>query len=116
MSANFPLIVVLVLSIIWLWHMSKLSTICLTCANFPLVVGIVPQVVGSVLMLFCWWDICLLSSAYLFTCFLVAKLSSSSSSSLVELSTALILIISTHPTPTHPRDSSNDTLLDFLGR
>ena len=70
MSANFPLIVVLVLSIIWLWHMSKLSTICLTCANFPLVVGIVPQVVGSVLMLFCWWDICLLSSAYLFTCLL----------------------------------------------
>ena len=43
----------------------------------------------------------------------------------LELSTALILIISTptptHPPtptnpPTHPRDSSNETLLDFLGR
>ena len=46
-----------------------------------------------------------------------AKLSSSSSSSPVELSTALILIISTHPhPPTHPRDSSNETLLGYLGR
>ena len=42
---------------------------------------------------------------------LVAKLSSSSS--LVELSTALILIISTHP---HPQDSSNEALLDYLER
>ena len=42
---------------------------------------------------------------------LFAKLSSSSSP--VELSTALILIISTH---THPRDSSNEALLDYLER
>ena len=33
----------------------------------------------------------------------------------LELSTALILIIST-PTHPHTRDSSNETLLDFLGR
>ena len=39
-----------------------------------------------------------------------AKLSSSSS--LVELSTVLIMIIST---PTHPQDSGNETLLDYLG-
>ena len=43
----------------------------------------------------------------------IAKLSSSSSP--VELSTALILIIST-PTHPHPRDSSNEALLDYLER
>ena len=50
---------------------------------------------------------------------IIAKLSSSPVQVQLELSTALILIIST-PTPTHPhphpRDSSNETLLDFLGR
>ena len=49
-------------------------------------------------------------------CYVFAKLSSSSSP--VELSTALILIISTHPpTNTHPHppgDSSNEALLDYL--
>ena len=41
----------------------------------------------------------------------------SSSPVQLELSTALILIISTHPHPhPHPRDSSNETLLDYLGR
>ena len=45
----------------------------------------------------------------------IAKLSSISSP--VELSTALILIISTHThPPTHPRDSSNEALLDYLER
>ena len=46
---------------------------------------------------------------------LIAMLNSSSSP--VELSTALILIISNHPppTPTHPRDSSNEALPDYLG-
>ena len=48
----------------------------------------------------------------------IAKLSSSSvQSSPVELSTALILIISTHPPPPthpHPRDSSNEAVSDYL--
>ena len=60
-------------------------------------------------------DLVLSSNVYISNC--QAQFQSSPSSVQLELSTALILIIST-PTPTHPhpRDSSNETLLDFLGR